>query len=94
MNIDSRKLRTIKYEEKGIKIIFDPTVHVTRSDPTMTAMTLFSNIGGCVGLTLGFSILQMVEQLMILLQNVWKKASLMAVQINDRETDRLSKDKI
>ena len=74
MSIESRMLRTFPSKNKGIKILFDPTVRVTRSDPTMTPMTLFSNIGGCVGLTLGFSILQMAEQLQLRLYNFWNKA--------------------
>ena len=74
MEIDSRLVRTIESEKKGIKIMFDPTVRVTRSDPTMTPMTLFSNIGGCLGLTLGYSILHIIENLDIFLQFCWKKA--------------------
>ena len=68
MDIDSRLIRTYEFEENVIKIIFDPTVRIIRSDPTMSPMTLFSNIGGCVGLTLGYSILQMVEKVELFLQ--------------------------
>ena len=39
---------------------------MTKSEPTMSPMSLFSNIGGCIGLTLGYSILQVV---MCILQN-------------------------
>ena len=59
--------------QQGIKILFDPTVRVTRSNPTMTIMTLFSNIGGVVGLTLGYSILQIVQNLDTFLQFCWEK---------------------
>ena len=54
--------------------MFDPTVRLTRSDPTMTPMTLFSNIGGCVGLILGYSILHMIENVVLFLRFCWKKA--------------------
>ena len=62
MEMESRKLRSIDYT-KGLKIIFDPNVRITKSNLTITPMTLFSNIGGCVGLTLGFSLLQILEKL-------------------------------
>ena len=55
--------------------MFDSTVRMTRSDPTMTPMTLFSNIGGCVGLTLGYSILHMIENVDLILRFCWKKAT-------------------
>ena len=66
MEIESRKLRSFETKRKGMKLIFDPTIHVTKSEPTMSPMSLFSNIGGCIGLTLGYSILQVV---MCILQN-------------------------
>ena len=62
MEIQSRMIRQIEYKN-GVKIIFDPIVHVTKSRPTMDLMTLFSNIGGCLGLTLGYSILQLVGEM-------------------------------
>ena len=63
MEIESRKLREFETRRKGVKIIFDPNVHVARSEPTMSTMNLFSNIGGVVGLTLGYSLLQVVMYL-------------------------------
>ena len=46
---------------------------MTKSVPTMDFMTLLSNIGGVIGLTLGYSILQMVEGLDVILKFMWKK---------------------
>jgi hypothetical protein len=66
--------------QQGIKILFDPTVRVTRSNPTMTIMTLFSNIGGIVGLTLGYSILQVVQNLDICILLCWEKVKQKAAQ--------------
>ena len=66
MSIESRLVRTVETNNKGIKIMFDPTVVVTKSAPTMSLMTLFSNIGGCVGLTLGYSLLQLGEKMQML----------------------------
>ena len=73
MEINSRMLRKVVSVQQGIKILFDPTVRVTRSNPTMTIMTLFSNIGGVVGLTLGYSILQIVQNLDTFIQFCWEK---------------------
>ena len=54
MKIHSRDLRTNKYIKERIQKFYDLTVHVTRSEPTVITITLFpSNIGGCVGLTMG-----------------------------------------
>jgi hypothetical protein len=58
-------MRTIEYD-LGIKVMFDPTVHVSRSKPTMDLVTLFSNIGGILGLTLGYSLLQLFETIQLL----------------------------
>ena len=66
-------LRKVVSVQQGIKILFDPTVRVTRSNPTMTIMTLFSKIGGVVGLTLGYSILQIVQNLDTFIQFCWEK---------------------
>ena len=84
MDIDSRLIRTYEFEENVIKIIFDPTVRIIRSDPTMSPMTLFSNIGGCLGLTLGYSILQMVEKVEIFLQ-YWLKAVMIKIRILEED---------
>ena len=72
MEINSRVIRKVVSAQQGIKILFDPTVRVTRSNPTMTTMTLFSNIGGVVGLTLGYSILQIVQHLDSFIQLSWE----------------------
>ena len=61
MKINSRLVRQVKKQKAGIKLLLDSTVLVTKSVITMDRMTLFSNIGGCLGLTLGYSILQLVE---------------------------------
>ena len=81
MDIKSRLIRKMETDNNGIKIMFDPIVRVTRSNPTMDIMTLFSNIGGCLGLTLGYSILQLVEKMDILLQFGWKKILQRAAQL-------------
>ena len=73
MDIQSRLMRQIPTTSTGIKIMFDPIVRVTKSSPTIELMTLFSNIGGCLGLTLGYSILQLVVNSETLLQFGWKK---------------------
>ena len=75
MKINSRMIRKIESLKKGIKIMFDSTVRITRSDPTMTPMTLFSNIGGCVGLTSGYSILHLIENVDLFLRFCWKQAT-------------------
>ena len=46
------------YHYEGLKILFDPSVEVALSVPTMTVLGLLSNIGGFLGLFLGVSILQ------------------------------------
>ena len=71
MEIESRMIRQIEYEN-GVKIIFDPTVLVTKSRPTMDLMTLLSNIGGCLGLTLGYSILQIAGEIETIIMVTWK----------------------
>ena len=68
MEIESRLKRSLESNSKLTKILFDPTVQVTRSVPRMSLMTLFSNIGGCVGLTLGYSLLQLGEKIQMALQ--------------------------
>ena len=66
MQVNVRFMRTIEWNMNGIKVMFDPTVHVSRSKPTMDLVTLFSNIGGILGLTLGYSILQLFETITLL----------------------------
>ena len=44
------------------RIMFEPVVIITRSSPAMNLMTLRANIGGCLCITLGCSILQMATQ--------------------------------
>ena len=73
LDIESRLLRKVDSVNKGIKLSFDPNVRMTKSVPTMDFMTLLSNIGGVIGLTLGYSILQMVEGLDVILRFMWKK---------------------
>ena len=46
------------YHYEGLKILFNPSVEVALSVPTMTVLGLLSNIGGFLGLFLGVSILQ------------------------------------
>ena len=72
MEVKSRLMRTIEHNWNGIKVIFDPTVRLSRSKPTMDLVTLFSNIGGILGLTLGYSILQLFETIQLLFQRFWK----------------------
>ena len=45
------------YPYSGLKIMFDPTVEVTESTRIHTGLTMFSNVGGFVGLYLGYSLL-------------------------------------
>ena len=71
MEIESRMIRQIEYEN-GVKITFDPSVLVTKSRPTMDLITLLSNIGGCLGLTLGYSILQIAGQIETSIRVTWK----------------------
>ena len=71
MEIESRMIRQIEYEN-GVKITFDPSVLVTKSRPTMDLITLLSNIGGCLGLTLGYSILQIAGQIETIIRVTWK----------------------
>ena len=72
--------------QQGIKILFDPTVRVTRSNPTMTIMTLFSNLGGVVGLTLGYSILQVVQNVDTFIQFCWEKVKQKTVLLKKFES--------
>ena len=44
-----------------------------KSIPTIDMMTLFSNIGGVVGLTLGLSILQALEGTEQVAKHMWRK---------------------
>ena len=64
MEIESRLVRSFESHDKAIAIVFDPTVRLSRSVPTMTLMTLLANIGGCLCLTLVYSLLQVVLQRM------------------------------
>ena len=48
------------YHYQGLKILFNPSVEVALSVPTMTVLGLLSNIGGFLGLFLGVSILQVL----------------------------------
>ena len=82
MSIHSRLLRKVKSKIRGIKLYFDPNVRVMKSVPTMDLMTLFSNIGGVVGLTLGYSILQIVEGLEQLMKLMWN-----GIKRNGNETN-------
>ena len=41
----------------GLKIIFDPTVEVAESTRIHTPLSVLSNIGGFLGLCLGYSLL-------------------------------------
>ena len=77
MEIKSRLLRSIGSNSKIIRILFDPTVQVTRSIPTMTLMTLLSNIGGCVGLTMGYSLMHLGEKVQMVLQSFRGSAMIM-----------------
>ena len=45
------------YPYSGVKIMFDPTVEVTGSTRVHTPLTIISNIGGVLGLCLGYSLL-------------------------------------
>ena len=45
------------YPYNGIRIIFNPTVEITKSVRIYTEMSLLSNIGGFLGLYLGMSLL-------------------------------------
>ena len=45
------------YPYSGVKIMFDPTVEVTESTRVHTPLTIISNIGGVLGLCLGYSLL-------------------------------------
>ena len=82
MEIQSRMIRQIEYKN-GVKIIFDPIVHVTKSRPTMDLMTLFSNIGGCLGLTLGYSILQLVGEMETIIMATMKWIASFKFRHND-----------
>ena len=73
MNIESRLLRKVENKEKRIQLSFDLAVLVMKSIPTVDMMTLFSNIGGVVGLTLGLSILQALEGTEQLAKQMWRK---------------------
>ena len=73
MKIESRLLRKVENKEKRIQLSFDPAVLVMKSIPTIDMMTLFSNIGGVVGLTLGLSILQALEGTEQLAKQMWTK---------------------
>ena len=86
MEIHSRVIRKVVSAQQGIKILFDPTVRVTRSNPTMTIMTLFSNIGGVVGLTLGYSILQIVQNLDTFVHFCWEKVKQKAAYLKTVES--------
>ena len=55
--------------------MFDPTVRLTKSDHTMTPMSLFLNIGRCAGLTLVYSMLHNIENVVLILRFCWKKAT-------------------
>ena len=74
LEINSREIRTIDSEKNGIKVIFDPTVRVFTSTQVMDLKSLISNVGGCLGLTVGYSILQLGENIFILVQLVLKKS--------------------
>ena len=68
MNVESRIIRSFdSYGDNTIQIIFDPSVRVTQSEPTMPLLTLFSNIGGCLGLTLGYSLLHLGEKIQLVM---------------------------
>ena len=84
MEIESRMIRQIELIN-GVRIIFDPIVHVTKSRPTMDLMTLFSNIGGCLGLTLGYSILQLVGEMETIIMVTWKWIAFFKFKNNDLE---------
>ena len=52
----------------------------------MTIMTLFSNIGGVVGLTLGYSILQIVQNLDTFVHFFWEKSKQKAAHLKKVES--------
>ena len=49
--------KTTPYPYNGVKIIFDPTVEITESVKVYTGLSVLSNIGGFLGLFLGYSLL-------------------------------------
>ena len=49
--------RELKLKKPGLKIIFDPTVEVAESSRIHTPLSVLSNIGGFLGLCLGYSLL-------------------------------------
>ena len=84
MSIESRLLRRVEHRNKRIQLSFDQTVLVMKSIPTIDMMTLFSNIGGVVGLTLGLSILQALEKFDHLAYLFWRK--IRAQDISEKQT--------
>ena len=56
-------LKRVPSTKKEIYITISPDVQVTKSVPTMTMLSLISNIGGILGLTLGLGFLQIAEHL-------------------------------
>ena len=45
------------YPYNGVKIMFDPTVEITESYKIYTGLSVLSNVGGFLGLFLGYSLL-------------------------------------
>ena len=61
LEYSTKTIRIVEpYNYRGLKILFNPTVEVAMSVPTITVLGLMSNIGGFLGLFLGFSILQLL----------------------------------
>ena len=61
LEYSTKTIRIVEpYNYRGLKILFNPTVEVAMSMPTISVLGLMSNIGGFLGLFLGFSILQLL----------------------------------
>ena len=61
MRVDARLIREEQSRTNEIRILFDPRVMEFESSVTHDTLTLTANIGGCIGLILGVSFLQMFE---------------------------------
>ena len=65
-NYVSREISPYPYS--GVKIMFDPTVEITESTKLYTLLSVLSNIGGFMGLFLGYSMLDSYHVVTTLLQ--------------------------
>ena len=60
-HITGKLVRQVPSKSKGFIFVFMAKIQILRSVPTLSGLSLMSNIGGMLGLTLGLGALQLLQ---------------------------------